>query len=92
LTADVEGINHEEQSLIYAALGQGSSFVDAFMHLCGCSDHSNLARLRRCFPEWVQAYDSWFDGDLIDRALAAGLVSHRSQLTFPRWGRREETT
>lgn len=92
MSTAAEPLNDAEYSLVYAALGTGSSFVEALMYLCCTCDQGNLARLERAFPEYVAAWKAWYDGDLIDRAMAAGLTPDRYRLVAPSWGRRKEQT
>lgn len=50
------------------------SFMDAIVTAVFKADPENLEKLRRGFPELVEAYESWTNGNLAERARALGFA------------------
>jgi hypothetical protein len=50
------------------------SFMETLYKLIHLADEKNLEKLRKGFPNEVAAVLAWTQGDLVDRATAAGIT------------------
>lgn len=68
----------EKDYILDFQFGYGGDFMRSLWQAIGMADRTNLARLRLGFPEEVDAYVAWTNGDLYQRAsrIAGGDVRY----------------
>jgi len=71
---DATTMTQAEKDYIFdGQFGNGGSFKKTLYKLIQLADGENTEKLRKAFPDEVAAVLAWTQGDLADRAEAAGI-------------------